>query len=176
MLVAEFLADMATSFAGQSEAAGIALNVVIDERLVGQDKALTILADAGRLDQVVSNLLVNAIRHTAPGGTIRLEAKPLAEGATIVGVQLIVQDSGVGIAPEALPHIFDRFWRGDRSRSHAGGAGGGLGLAIARQLIQAHGGQIRATSIVGQGTTFVIDLPRGDLDMPIDQKPLALRG
>jgi two-component system sensor histidine kinase BaeS len=70
-----------------------------------------------------------------------------------------VGDTGSGISAEDLPYIFDRFWRGDRSRSHAAGAGSGLGLAIARQLIQAHGGTITAASQPGLGTTLTIDLP-----------------
>ena len=69
-----------------------------------------------------------------------------------------MSDTGAGIPAEELPYIFDRFWRGDRARTHGQGAGSGLGLAIARQLVQAHGGQIRVESVVGQGTTFTIEL------------------
>jgi signal transduction histidine kinase len=71
-----------------------------------------------------------------------------------------VADSGEGIAPEDLPYAFDRFWRGDRARTHGKGAGSGLGLAIARQLIQSQGGHIDLVSQPGLGTTFTIDLPR----------------
>ena len=76
------------------------------------------------------------------------------------GVRIVVSDTGEGISPEDLPYIFDRFWRGDRSRSHVGGVGGGLGLAITRQLVQAHGGSIGVESKPGHGTTFIIDLPK----------------
>ena len=122
----------------------------------GDPSTLTVIADAGRLDQVLSNLMANALRHTPSGGAIMLRAGPI-DG----GVRILVSDTGEGIPSEDLPYIFDRFWRGDRSRSHAGGGGSGLGLAIARQLVSAHGGRIRAESLPGQGTTFTIELPGG---------------
>ncbi len=149
--VAEILADVETSFSGQAEA------VQIDLRVETPDQPITITADAGRLDQVVGNLVVNALRHTDPGGSITLRAKSNGEG-----VQITVEDTGVGIPEEDLPYIFDRFWRGDRSRTHIDGVGGGLGLAIARQLVKSHGGQIDVKSTIGEGTTFIIELPVGD--------------
>ena len=146
----DLLADLMTSFGGQAEAAGIELRTDVS----GATDELRVVGDAGRLDQVMGNLLVNALRHTPAGGVITLSARPLAEG-----VQLSVRDSGEGIAAADLPYIFDRFWRGDRARSHKGGVGGGLGLAIARQLVQAHGGHIDVTSEVGAGTEFRVVLP-----------------
>lgn len=148
--VAELLEDVRTSFSGQVEAAGIALRV----ETAGSPAALTIQGDVGRLDQVLGNLVTNALRHTPAGGAIVLSAAPLPQG-----VQLVIRDTGEGIPPEDLPYVFDRFWRGDRARSRTGGAGSGLGLAIARQLVHAHGGHIRVESAPGQGTVFTLELP-----------------
>jgi two-component system sensor histidine kinase BaeS len=150
--VTELLADVGTSFSGQAEDAGIDLHL----EAVGDPTAMTITGDVGRLDQVLGNLMANALRHTPSGGTITLQADPM-DG----GVRIIVSDTGEGIPAEDLPAIFDRFWRGDRSRSHASGAGSGLGLAIVKQLVQSHGGRIGVESEPGQGTTFIIELPAG---------------
>jgi two-component system OmpR family sensor kinase/two-component system sensor histidine kinase BaeS len=144
----ELLADVRTSFSGQAEAAGVELRLEIGNNLP------TITADTDRLDQVLGNLMANALRYTPSGGTITLRAEPRPGG-----VRILVRDTGEGISAEDLPFIFDRFWRGDRSRSHAGGAGSGLGLVIARQLVQVHGGRINVVSELGQGTTFTIELP-----------------
>ncbi len=138
-------------------AAGITLTAQLS-----QATGLQVWGDVGRLDQVLSNLVVNAIRHTPSGGTITLDASRVTDR-----VQLRVADSGEGIAPEDLPYIFDRFWRGDRARTHSTTAGSGLGLAIAGQLIKAHGGDIRVTSFVGEGTTFVLTLPILTLPDPL---------
>ncbi len=146
--IADLCADAVTSFEGQAEAAGVALTAVVT------GTSLIVTADYGRLDQILSNLLANAIRHTPAGGSVAVRATTTADG-----IQLEVSDTGDGIAPADLPYIFDRFWRGDRARTHQAGAGSGLGLAIVRQLVEAHGGQIDVTSTVGQGTTFSMVLP-----------------
>jgi two-component system OmpR family sensor kinase/two-component system sensor histidine kinase BaeS len=147
---ADLLSDVATSFAGQAAEQGVELLVDVPE----QGSQLEVTADPDRLDQVLSNLAANALRYTPSGGRVTLRAR-----SSPGGVRLTVEDSGTGIPEEDLPYIFDRFWRGDRSRSHSGGAGSGLGLAIARQLVQAHGGKIGVESQPGLGTKFMIDLP-----------------
>lgn len=150
--VQDLLSDVIVSFEGQAETNGIDLQITGSTD--ASDDALLIDADAGRLNQVLSNLVVNALRHTPTGGAITLMAQRQDAFARIT-----VADTGEGIAAEDLPFLFDRFWRGDRARTHNEGVGSGLGLAIARQLIQAHGGQIGVHSQVGHGTTFTIDLP-----------------
>ncbi len=148
--VAELLADVETSFSGQADEKGIDLQVVIE----GETVALLVNGDAGRLDQVLSNLVANALRHTPQGGQVLLEA-----GRHEGDVRIIVTDTGEGIAAEDLPYIFERFWRGDVSRTHVDGAGAGLGLAIAKQLIDAHQGTIEAASTPNVGTRFTISIP-----------------
>ncbi|MFN2143762.1 MAG: sensor histidine kinase [Anaerolineales bacterium] len=149
--IQELLADVGTSFSGQLEAAGVDLQIDVPENPEG----LQIQADPERLDQVISNIVANALRYTPKDGKITMSARPSEDH-----VQILVADTGEGIAPQDLPYIFDRFWKGDRSRSRAAGEGSGLGLAISRNLVQAHGGTIQAESEVGVGTTFIITLPR----------------
>ena len=111
--------------------------------------------DAGRLQQVVGNLLSNAVRFLPPGGRIDVAVTGAGEH-----VELRVTDNGIGITPEFLPHVFDRFRQADSSTTRTHG-GLGLGLAIARELIELHGGTIRAESAgAGAGATFVVSLPR----------------
>jgi signal transduction histidine kinase len=113
-----------------------------------------VLMDVARIQRVLSNLVQNAIRHTPPDGTILLEVQE--EGTT---VRVDVVDSGEGVAPEDLPHIFERFYRGEKSRARGQG-GTGLGLAIAQGLVEAHGGRIWAQSVHGQGARFSFVLPK----------------
>ncbi len=101
---------------------------------------------------MLSNLTANALRHTPAGGRVTLSATAAPGGAA-----LTVADTGEGIAAADLPFVFDRFWRGDRARGRSAGAG--LGLAIARQLVLAHGGAIDVQSAPGEGTIFTIRLP-----------------
>ena len=110
--------------------------------------------DADALLQVFTNLLTNAVRHTPPDGEITLTAR---EGEADVVVT--VADTGEGIAPEHLPHLFERFYRVESSRARGGG-GTGLGLAICREIVHAHGGSVALDSVVGQGTAVHITLPR----------------
>jgi signal transduction histidine kinase len=109
--------------------------------------------DPDRMGQVLRNLLSNALRHTPAQGEVRLSAK--RSGETL---EMRVSDNGPGIAPEDLPHVFERFYRADRSRARGSG-GSGLGLAIARSIVANHGGTISAESTLGHGTTIVIRLP-----------------
>jgi len=147
--VAELLADIATSFSGQTEAAGINLRVETK-----QLADVTIEADVMRLNQVLANLVANALRYTPAGGSITLSGE-----SDSTDVRITVSDTGQGIATQDLPHVFDRFWRGDPARSRHEGTGGGLGLAIVKQLVELHDGTVTAQSVEGQGTTFTITLP-----------------
>ncbi|MDQ6736655.1 MAG: ATP-binding protein [Gemmatimonadota bacterium] len=121
-------------------------NEVVVEAQVPQD-ARWVYADRTALRQVIGNLVDNAVRHTA-NGSVTVFAQRDDTGYTWVGVR----DSGVGIAPAHLPRIFERFYRADSARSRESG-GTGLGLAIVKHLVEAHGGQVRAESILGRGTT-----------------------
>jgi two-component system sensor histidine kinase BaeS len=109
--------------------------------------------DARRLEQVVDNLLSNALRYTDPGGRVALHVR-----REIAGCVVEVTDTGMGIASEDLPHVFDRFWRSDRSRSRATG-GSGIGLAVVRELVRAHHGRVELRSELGHGTTARVVLP-----------------
>jgi signal transduction histidine kinase len=108
--------------------------------------------DPDRILQVLANLISNALRHTPPGGEIRLSAE--SDGRQIL---IHVQDTGTGIAAEDLPNMFDRFYRGDKARSTSGESG--LGPAIVRSIVEAHNGRISVASTPGKGTTFTISLP-----------------
>jgi histidine kinase len=114
-----------------------------------------LLADEDRLGQVLLNLTANAIQYTPEGGSVKISAM-----RTNGDVQVTVTDTGVGIPPEHLAHIFTRFYRVDKSRSRASGGGSGIGLTIARHLVEAHGGRIWAESDgEGKGSRFVFTLP-----------------
>jgi two-component system phosphate regulon sensor histidine kinase PhoR len=110
----------------------------------------SVMADSERLQQVLNNLIHNAIKFTPPGGRITVTAR------TGNKVTIAVSDTGVGIAADDLTRIFERFYKADRARS---GGGTGLGLAIAKHIVQAHGGQIWAESTPGLGATFSFTLP-----------------
>ena len=114
-----------------------------------------LLGDSRRLGQVLRNLVHNAIKFTPPEGRITVSARPLLEQSR---VELLVRDTGIGIRPEDLPRIFERFWKADSSRQRDG-EGSGLGLAIARHVVEAHGGSIRVVSEPRRGATFIVELP-----------------
>jgi two-component system, OmpR family, sensor histidine kinase BaeS len=113
-----------------------------------------VLADAGRVVQVLTNLLENALHHTPLGGRVVVEAEGGDDAATFK-----VTDTGEGIAPEHLPHVFERFYRAEKARSRESG-GSGVGLAISKALVEAMGGRIRAESPgPGEGASFSFVLP-----------------
>lgn len=133
----------------QFERVGIGLDVRVAEGLP------PVLGDADRLGQVLTNLLANALRFTPPGGRVTIELR--GEHET---VRLAVSDTGIGIAPEDLPHVFERFYRADRARAQATG-GSGIGLAIVKHIAEAHGGAVVVWSALGQGSRFEVRLPVG---------------
>ena len=130
----------------QAEAKGI--NVGIEE-----EGSLIAEADPERIGQVLRNLLNNGVSYTLPGGHIRVSVREMGDEA-----EVRVEDSGAGISQEDLPHVFERFYRVDKSRSRATG-GVGLGLTIARRLVEAHGGKISVQSQAGKGSAFTFTLP-----------------
>jgi signal transduction histidine kinase len=132
---------------GEAKERGITIGVHMDP------SADQVIADPDRIEQVIENLAANALRHTPAGGTIELHAAPLGEGWG-----LAVIDSGHGIAREHLPHVFDRFYKVDYSRTTGAGGGSGLGLSIAKAIVERHGGTIAVTSRPGR-TEFSIVLP-----------------
>ncbi len=126
-----------------------AAGLVVDDRL---DGPVLVRGDSDRLHQVVGNLLANAARYCHPGDRVGIAVRPESDLAV-----LEVLDSGPGIAADELPHVFERLWRG---RAAQGVAGSGIGLAVAREIVMAHGGTIEAASHEGAGTTITIRLPR----------------
>lgn len=118
------------------------------------ESAIDVSMDPDRIKQVIFNLLTNAIKYTDSGGHIQLKMEKLKENQ----LKILVSDSGVGIAKKDLPFLFQRFYRIDQSRNQSTG-GSGLGLAIVQSIIEEHGGEIKVTSIVNEGSQFIIYLP-----------------
>jgi signal transduction histidine kinase len=145
--VERLLAGVAEGAQAVAQDKGVTLRVEMPEELLVVD------GDADRLRQVVGNLVSNALRYTQAGGMVTLGAR-----SSGTHVHMTIADTGPGIPVEDLPHVFDRFYRGDSARDRASG-GSGLGLAIARALVEAHGGTIEVESAVGQGTAFLVELP-----------------
>jgi two-component system, OmpR family, sensor histidine kinase BaeS len=145
--LAELLETCRTAQQAAADAAQVTLTVEADGPVMAN-------VDPDRLRQVIGNLVTNSLRATPSGGTVTLSAICPAGGT----VAVMVCDTGVGIAAEDLPHIFDRFWRADAARDRTTG-GSGLGLAIARHIVNDHDGTICASSAKGAGTTITITLP-----------------
>jgi two-component system OmpR family sensor kinase/two-component system sensor histidine kinase BaeS len=167
--VGALLRDAQVNFGPQAADRGVTLALDLPTELP------EVIADRRRIAQVLGNLLTNALRHTPSGGHVTLSAAvPALSPSTLLRInsaergegmiEVTVADTGIGIPPDDLPYIFERFWRGEKSRmtatvaSRAGG-GTGLGLAIAKQLVEMHGGMIRVESTPGEGSKFRFTLP-----------------
>jgi len=148
-LLADLIQDLTSSFSSQAASQGINLKTNI------ANPKLELKADYDRLNQVLSNLVSNALRHTPEGGSISIETG--SGSSPERSMRISITDTGSGIASDDLPFIFDRFWRADKSRSERSHSG--LGLAITKQLVHAHNGTIEVQSGLGKGTTFIIELP-----------------
>jgi signal transduction histidine kinase len=144
--VAELVTETVEVMRIQAEEKGVELRAVCN----GDVPALSL--DGPRIQRVLINLIQNAVRHTPPGGKVQVEV-----GRHNGHVEVAVADSGEGIAPEDQPHVFDQFYRGEKSRSRESG-GAGLGLAIARGIVEAHRGSIRVESNPGRGARFIVTL------------------
>jgi signal transduction histidine kinase len=144
----DLLSDVLESMQAQAGANGVSLEGVFSEDLP------IIQAEFVKIQRVLYNLVQNAIRHTPAGGSISLTTEVVPEG-----IQVDVIDTGDGIAAEDLPFIFDQFFRGEKSRSRQTG-GAGLGLAIAKRIVEAHNGRIWVESQLDRGTRFSFILPR----------------
>jgi signal transduction histidine kinase len=141
------IADVVSSALAACDPQALGKGLAVETRLNGAGEA----SCSPRVTRVVQNLLQNAIRHTPPDGTVRIEARMLGDG-----VELAVEDTGEGIPPEALDLVFDPFWRGDSARS---GSGTGLGLALAKRIVDALGGEITVESHPARGSRFAVLLP-----------------
>jgi signal transduction histidine kinase len=153
----DVLRNLVDRFRLRADEVGISLTTKID-------KLSPVIGDGDRLAQVFTNLLDNALKHTPQGGRINVTARMLTPSAVRRrkeawprAVEVAVSDSGEGIPPEDLSRVFERFYQVDKSRKQTGGVG--LGLAITQEIVQAHGGSIKAESIRGLGTRFTVILP-----------------
>jgi two-component system, OmpR family, phosphate regulon sensor histidine kinase PhoR len=147
--IADAAGDVFGRVAATAKSKGIEMETVIG------GPADSVYADRTALEQILLNLVENALRHTPEGGRIIIETRPAKNG-----IHLIVTDTGSGIPPEHLPRIFERFYRADSGRSRESG-GTGLGLAIVKHMVEAHGGSVRADSVLGAGATITMFFPSG---------------
>jgi signal transduction histidine kinase len=146
----DLIGDVAETAGMLGESAGIAVTSKIPAAPV------PMAVDRHRIREMLLNLVTNAIKYTPPGGTVALSLAQ-EDGAVV----FTVADTGIGIAPGDLPHIFDRFWRADPARSRTGERPGtGLGLAITKWIAEAHGGSITVQSRPGRGSVFTVRLPQ----------------
>lgn len=141
------VASVAANAEGLAKERGITLSVQAP-------RPVTMRGDEARLIQVIMNLLDNAIRYTNPGGQVQVSVE-----STLSKAQLVVRDTGVGIAPEHLPHLFERFYRADQARTHTGDSRTGLGLSIVDWIVRMHDGSVSVRSQIGRGSSFTVTLP-----------------
>ncbi len=127
--------------------------------IVDVETDLTVLADFDKAARVLTNLLDNAVKYSPPDGVVRVNARRVQSRGDGADAEFVVVDQGPGIAAADLPRVFERFFKVDRARERGGGMGAGLGLAIARHLVEAQGGRIWAASVEGHGATFTFTLP-----------------
>ncbi|KAA2263477.1 HAMP domain-containing protein [Solihabitans fulvus] len=146
LAVGDLVEQVVAAHRARAEAAGLALSVTAEPDL-------EITGDPTRLRQALGNLVTNALRYTPAGGSVEVTAASVRDRVLIT-----VRDTGIGIDAEELPHVFDRFWRAEKSRNRQTG-GSGLGLAITRHLVEAHGGAVTVRSTPGEGSAFTIALP-----------------
>jgi signal transduction histidine kinase len=151
--LARLLHDSARRFSPAAAQAGVTVEVQTPA-----EGAVIFAGDRGRLDQVLGNLIENALRYTPRGGSLQLlgDAEDTAKPPSVT---ITVHDTGAGMPPADVPRIFERFYQADKARA-AGRGGSGLGLAIVKELVERHGGTIRAESALGVGTSIVLTLPR----------------
>ncbi|MGV3488955.1 MAG: ATP-binding protein [Tuberibacillus sp.] len=149
VMIGDFFSRVVGKFLGLAREEGIELK--LEGLKLVEDE---LFMDPDRIEQVLTNLIDNAIRHTETGGTVTVSVDDSDEKVTVS-----VSDNGSGIAKEDLPFVFERFYKGDKARTR-GKAGTGLGLAIAKNIVEAHQGEIMVQSMVGQGTTFSFYIPR----------------
>ncbi len=151
--LAELLQDVIQSYRLQAQQRGVML-----ELDAGAHERTSVLADIALIDRVLQNLVDNALRHTPQGGRVTLTIRPRDERHLAIEVS----DTGSGIEPEHLPHVFERYWRADDARppEDAPARSAGLGLAIVKRIVELHGSAVRVRSAPREGTTFVFDLPR----------------
>jgi signal transduction histidine kinase len=146
--IVDLLRDAQVNFTPQADDRGVSLRLDVPPELP------KVAADWRRIAQILSNLLTNALRHTPQDGSVTLAVR-LRDNQ----IEVSVRDTGTGIAEQDLPYVFERFWRRDKARTRSANGSSGLGLAIAKQLVEMHGGSIGVTSILDKGSTFWFTLP-----------------
>ena len=149
--IIELITHAVEPFRLQAQSSKVDLNLELASSLP------PIVLDVDRITQIIRNLLSNALRHTSTGGQVTVTCKHVTSQQLLI----TVSDTGEGISPDDLPYVFDRFYRADKSRSRSSG-GSGIGLAIVKQLVEAHGGKVWVESQPGRGTTFGFTLPVKD--------------